>query len=483
MLPRPNRAATVPTVERKKMPVFDRNSIKTLVREIEQGTVLPVYLFCGDRYLCRQAADQVARALCADNGTVHPIDGDSEDINATIAKLRSFSLLPGRQVLRVNGTRLFLSKKVAKSLWSRAEKAKDDKPGRAAALLRSMMAAGGLAAGEDPTELSAAQWKKRFGFARPSGNLDWVGRLLRDTADAPAVEQPAAAGDPGQLLQDALEGGIPAGNTLLLIAEEADRRKKLFKFIKKQFALIDLAVESGSGARAKKGQQAVLLDLVRQSLEKMGKTMPPPVMEQLLERVGFHPVAVVMETEKLCLFVGDRSRITLEDLNAVVGRTRQDALFELTGAIGRRDLDAALLIAARLQENGIHPLAILATLRNFTRSLLLFRALGGQQRYQVRANMQAGVFQQQCLPLLKENEQWSKELSGHPYALYMQFKTALSFSLEELGSWLKTLLAAEMRLKGSRVDAGTVLQHLIISMLLKNSKGNLQNRHEALHYK
>jgi len=63
----------------------------------------------------------------------------------------------------------------------------------------------------------------------------------------------------------------------------------------------------------------------------------------------------------------------------------------------------------------------------------------------------------------------------------MQFSTATSFSLEELASWLKTLLAAEMRLKGSQVDAGTVLQHVIFSMLIETGKGNLQNRHEALH--
>jgi DNA polymerase-3 subunit delta len=171
----------------------------------------------------------------------------------------------------------------------------------------------------------------------------------------------------------------------------------------------------------------------------------------------------------------------MEDLNAVVGRTRQEALFELTQAIGEKKLDQALLIVTRLQENSIHYLAILATLRNFTRTLLLFRCLQEQAEYGVRPNMPANLFQQQCLPVLKQNERWQKELSGHPYAMYMQFKTASVFSLATLKSWLSAILTAEMRLKGSSIDPNTVLEHLILSMLAPDRKGNLQNRHGALH--
>ena len=179
--------------------------------------------------------------------------------------------------------------------------------------------------------------------------------------------------------------------------------------------------------------------------------------------------------------MGEAQQITLDDLNAVVGRTRQEALFELTQAIGEKNLDRALLIIGRLQENGIHSLAILATLRNYTRTLLLFRSLQAQEKYGIRTNMPAKLFQQQCLPLLKQNERWKKELSGHPFAVYMQFKTAADFSLAQLKSWLQLLLSAEMRLKGSPVEPETVLQHLILSMLAKEHKGALQNRHRALH--
>ncbi len=465
------------------MPVYERNKITSLIKEIKAGTIQPVYLLFGDRFLCQQTADRLSEALCADGGTVHSIDGDNEDSNATLSKLRSFSLLPGRQIFRVNGTRLFHSKKVAKSLWNKAVKNRVDKPDRAAAYLQAMMGAGGLDSSDpanDPGSLSRSQWKKCFGFAKPTEKTDWTLKILADSGGTASAAPPASAGDPAELLQAVLETGLPAANILMLLAEEVDKRKKLFKFFKKNFAVIDLKVDSGSSFQAKKGQQAVLQEQVTRVLNKMGKTMAPNVAGQLFERVGFHPLAVVVETEKVALYAGEATEITMADLNAVVGRTRQEALFELTQAIGEKNLVQALLIGSRLQEN-IHGLAILATLRNYTRTLLLFRCLQEQEKYGVQANMPAKLFQQQCLPALQKNERWKKELSGHPFAVYMQFKTASAFPLARLKTWLGAILAAEMRLKGSSIDAETVLQHLILSMLAPDRKGNLQNRHGALH--
>jgi DNA polymerase-3 subunit delta len=461
------------------MPVYQRTNIGTLLKEIRDGASFPAYLLVGERYLCQQAADRINEALCAQGGTVHSIDGDTEDNGATLAKLRSFSLLGGRQVFRVNNSRLFLSKNVAKSIWNRAVKAQQsNEPEKALRYLQALMEAGGLDSSDpenDPGSLSPAQWKKSFGFPKPDGPLDWTGQLLADQADAPDAKSSSAAsgpaGDAGELLLAALDAEIPENNILMLLTEEADKRKKLYKAFKEKYAVIDLTVDTGSGAQAKKVQQSILREQVGAVLQGMGKTMAAGVMEQLLERVGFHPVAAVMETEKLALSAGERQQITLQDLNTLVGRTRQDAIFELTQAISDKKTDQALLIASRLQENGVHALAVLAALRNFTRTLLLFRALLEQEQYGIRPGIQAKFFQDHCLPLLKKNDRWKKELSGHPFALYMRFRTASGFSAVLLRSWLRLILAADMRLKGSPVSPDIVLQHLILSMMTAIKKG------------
>jgi DNA polymerase-3 subunit delta len=455
------------------MPVYDRSKLNTLLHEISNGTLMPAYLLFGEHTLCRQAADQVVAAL---QGTVHNIDGDNEDPNTTLAKLRSFSLLGGCQIYRVNGTRLFFSKNVAENIWKRVLKAwEDGNPDKAARHLRAMLAAAGLDVSDDPAQLSGEQWKKCFGFAKPTGSLTWTATLLADLPDNNTVTR--ASGDAGEQVLAALEAGIPKNNILLLLAEEVDKRKKLYKAFKEKYAVVDLSVESGSSSQAKKAQEAVLREQINQTLRSLGKSMSSEVVAQLLERVGFHPAAVVTETEKVALSVGDAQKITLEDLNQMVGRTREDAVFELTEAVGNKNLEQALLIASRLHENGIHGLAILATLRNFTRNLLLFRSLLEQPQYQYRPGLSPKIFQEQCLPLLKNNSRWQTELNGHPFALYMKFKTASTFSLVQLSSWLNLILAADRRLKGSPVAAETVLQHLLLSLFLETkNNGTLQNQ-------
>jgi DNA polymerase-3 subunit delta len=450
------------------MSVYIREKIPELLTEVGRNTAR-AYLLIGDRFLCRQATEQLEKALLADGGTVHALDGEEEDPAKTISRLRSFSLLPGRQIYRINDTRLFYSKKVARSLWKRILTAKDaEKTETVRRHLRAMLAAGGLDSenpDSDPAGMSNHEWKKCFDFPHPGGDLSWITPLLKEGGGPAKPATTASAGDPAAQLQKTLESGIPVTNILILLAEEVDKRKRFYKYLKDQQVVVDLSVDKGAGSKAQKVQKSVLVDLINNTLKEMGKTMAPGILDQLIDRVGFHPIAVVMETDKLCLSIDNRDRIEQKDLDTMVGRTRQEALFELTGAIGRRQLGPALIICSHLLENGIHPLAVIATLRNYVRTLLLFRALQEQHEYGYQRGMQANVFQQQCLPRLKEQERWKQELKGHPYAVYMQFKTAALFSLEELRYWLGQVLQTEQRLKSSPLEPLTVVQHLLVTML------------------
>lgn len=437
---------------------------------LRQAAIRPskVYLIFGERYLCLRTASELTEALLQETGgTVHPIDGDREDCATTCAKLRSFSLLPGRQVYRVTDTRLFLSKNIAKSVWDRFCKAHtDDKADQARRALGALLKSGGfdpVHAEKDLTSLSETEWKQCFGFSHPGGDLDWV-RPYLDTLSEEDSTTVAGPGS-GEILTATLKAGLPDSNFLILLAEEADKRTKLFKVLRDEQTVIDLTARADSKIKAEKTQLGILQNLLRQTLAEDNKTISSSLADLLLERVGFHPVALVMELRKVMAYTGDRREITRDDIDLLVGRTRQEALFELTGALSDKNLPLLLTIASRLQENNVHPLAIVATLRNHARSLLLSKALTEQSEIGFVPSMSSQTFQQVCLTRLKEKEFFKKEFAGrHPYATYMQFKTAYNFHTQVLVAWLRILLKAEMRLKGSPVNADTIIQNLLTSM-------------------
>jgi len=449
------------------MPLIKRNELPALLNDDVKLKELSIVLFFGERYLCKEAADQLQEALTGDGkGAVHPIDGDQEDQGQTLSKLLSFSLLPGRQVYRVSDSRIFHSKTVASTIWDKAQQSNEaGKPAPAMRHIGALARLGNIdIESQTPfSEVSGSQWEKLFGFAKPSGNLNWADSLLVQAVGTGKL--PRGGGNITEKYIDAFSSGIPSQNVLMLSAETVDKRQRLFTFIKKEGLVIDCSVATGASKAAQDAQKDVIREMMQKTLAEFNKTIEPKALEIFFERVGFHPVAAVTEMEKLAHYVGDRQQIVAEDLEEMVGRSREDALFELTDAFGKRQLGRTLTILNRLQDNGTHGLAILATLRNYIRKLLIFRSIQLQPAPAWHSGMNAKQFQGSYLPALKEHGEWSDLLTGHPYALFMSFTKAAEFSCPQLKYWLTLLLEAEFRLKGSPIPQHIVLEELFLAML------------------
>lgn len=455
------------------MPVYGRQDLAGLWTRLQKGETAPVYLLFGDRYLCRETADAIVSRLQpgADRHStgLTSIDGEQEEIGQTISMFRTFSLFGGRRILRVNDSRILYSKNVASTFWQKAAKAHaSQEPGRARGCLRQMLALAGLLPADWEREEIASwnpnRWQEAFGFARPE-DRSWVQGLLAEEENGPGpAEEPKS--DPAEQLLAALEAGVPATNILILVTEAADKRKKLFKYLEKHCVVIDLSVDTGGGSAARKGQEALLSEIVRKTLAGFGKKMEPRALPPFLERVGFQPVAVAMEAEKLALYVGEAETIRLDDLDAMVGRTREEALYELNEAFAGRDLARSLLIMHRLLENGVYPLVIVAGLRNLLRKLLLVRAVIELPAARYSRGMAFPVFQKSFLPALKETLQpWPAQLNGHPFAVHKGFAQAEGFAQATLRQALSELLEAEYRLKGSGLPAPIVLEEFLFAVL------------------
>jgi DNA polymerase-3 subunit delta len=457
------------------MSLYKRQEIPKLLDKIKQGDTSQIYLVFGERYLCRNAAQELIDHLLPEKerqatGLQH-IDGDQEDFSVTLNLLKTFSLFSGRKIFWVTDTKLFYSKGVAKNVWDKAcEKNDRNEPRQALRYLLQML---NLAA-QSPKEmveeniasLSATRWKNLFGFSKPQGDLSWAQNLL---AKMPPDVSPAKGkeNDTATMYTLAFETGIPRDNILVLLAEAVDKRKRLYKYIQEHGVILDLAVDPGSSAAAKRDQEKVVKDLLHSTLTKYGKEIEPQTISIFLERVGFHPVAAVMEAEKLALYVGDRKLITREDVDAIIGRTREEALFELTEAVTSGKTENALRILDHLQSSGVHGLAILATLRNHIKKLLLVRSLQGVRSPSYSKSLSFPVFQKSYLPKLKEErEEWTNLLwKNHPYGLFMLFRQAARFHCENLQEKLQELLTAEYRMKGSPVDSRLIMDSLLFNLM------------------
>ena len=319
------------------MALIKRADLANFLKDLKNGEPPQVCLCLGERYLAREAADLLQQAILAGSpGTVHTLDGDREDPGQTLARITSFSLLPGRQIFRVSDSRIFHSKAVASAIWTKAVQARE--AGRPEAARRRLLTLLQMAditpGGTAPfSEITADQWQKLFGFAKPSDDLAWADNLAGESAGA-ADTSSNNAGIVERFIE-VLEKGLPPQNILILTCEEADRRQRLFTAIKKHGLVVDCAVPEGAGTAAQGEQKDILREMMLKTLKEFGKKIEPQALDIFFERVGFHPVAVVMETEKLALHAGDRTLISIADLDEMVGRSREDALFELTDAFAK----------------------------------------------------------------------------------------------------------------------------------------------------
>jgi DNA polymerase-3 subunit delta len=84
----------------------------------------------------------------------------------------------------------------------------------------------------------------------------------------------------------------------------------------------------------------------------MGKDVDLEACRLLQAYIGNSLRAIQNELDKLFTYLGDRTRVTPEDVADVVGVTRGFTVFDLQNAIGKKSLEEALRIVKRMIETG-----------------------------------------------------------------------------------------------------------------------------------
>jgi len=453
----------------KKSPAGELDKI---LREMQGGTVAPAYLLWGEEFLVREALDKLVAALVpeADRAfNLFVMAPEQTDVDRLCEELSAASLLPGRKVVVVRQAPFLLTVRQAPAqIVAKIREYLDTEPRRAAGEFMTLLELTGWTLGDlrdgGWRRISAADWSRLLPGEGREEVESWLPRIL-DMCAGQEVPTPRRKADPVRL-EELLMSGIPAGNVLILTATTIDKRKRLVKILAEKGRVLSFSAVRGEAHR-----QSLVVAKTRELLEKHGKTLAPESWQALGRKTGFDLTASTRALEKLAVFTGERREIRPEDVELVVGKTKEESVFDLTAALGDKAAPRALRVLRELiADQGVQPLVVLSMLVREIRFLLearIFIAGGGLPSW--RPGMDYGQFQVRVLPEIKalaaargEKGEAGDLADENPYVVYQACRRAHRFSEAGLIACLRELARLDLQMKTTGRDPHLLLERFIL---------------------
>ncbi len=447
-------------------------SLDTVLAELKRGKTFPCYLLCGDEeFRLRNALEKITQRLIPDAQdrelNLFVTDGEHEDVDSLCESLITPPLLPGRKVVVVRDTRLFQSKNVLMPLIGRIRERLDQDPGRAAADFMQFLRITGLQFDDIRDggwrKIDDETWKRIVPDDDGQGRETWLPKAVElcVSQDASPVKERPEEND---RLERTLSGGMPEGNHLLLTAETVDRRKKLFKTVSAAGRVL-----SFSKVKGEVRQQRAVQEMAAEILAKRGKRLSSGAWSALGQKTGFSLRESLSAIEKLITYAGEKTQIEAADVEAVVGRTREDTVFELNGALVGRNLTLALRTLHELLDQGLHPLMIMTMITKEIRFLFQAKLLIASGRLgSFSPELDYGRFQKAVYPAVRklagDGEDSIALASQHPFVVYQALKNAGRFTRAELAGYLELLVRTDLALKTTGKDPRLLLERFLIAV-------------------
>jgi DNA polymerase-3 subunit delta len=239
--------------------------------------------------------------------------------------------------------------------------------------------------------------------------------------------------DPFERLLDYAKAPSPS-TLLLLVAIKLDGRRRLVTEGKKRDFLVNCAPLP----------RAALPKWVEQRVRDRGATISHSVAELIVEVTGTELPALADAVERLVLYVGPGKEIDERAVDTNLTKLSTATVWELVGAVGRRDLGAALRAVDAVFDPQDRGLPLLGVLAWSTRQLVRFEAAIRSGCNATEAAQRAGA------PPFK-----ARELAEQTKLL----------SRTELERWLETLARVDLALKGgSKRPPKAIIEQAVITL-------------------
>jgi DNA polymerase III subunit delta len=160
--------------------------------------------------------------------------------------------------------------------------------------------------------------------------------------------------------------------TLVFVAADADRTRRLYKTLHKHATIVECwGLKAGRDAKVDLREAARAAEqLVKNAVSEAGQQIEPAASRLLARRAGADIRRLRGDVDRLLLYAAGTARITLHDVEEVVSPEISHDDWAVTNAIQRRDAREALKALGLALETGGVPLKILGQLGWFVREKL-----------------------------------------------------------------------------------------------------------------
>lgn len=185
---------------------------------------------------------------------------------------------------------------------------------------------------------------------------------------------------------------------------------------------------------------------ISEYVSSRGKNIEEGALEILQELQGKNLLNLSQELEKLITFVGSRSNISSDDVEAVVGKSVLASAFDITDALSEKDISRAVAIVSDLMTAGKKPYEIIGLLSWHFKRILKAKALisRGMSEFSIGQNLR--------IPRKNARE---------------FFTQVQALSSERLEEKMKTLLETDMAIKRPKYKPSLVMEMAIIRLCLE----------------
>lgn len=226
----------------------------------------------------------------------------------------------------------------------------------------------------------------------------------------------------------------PAPTTVLcLTGHKLDRRTTAGQRLAKATAFFQLAPP----------RQHELPGWIRRRAKERGIAIEPDAASLLADLVGSDLGPLDRHLDKLWTYLGGAGTITPEDVEVCVVPTRVASIFELTDAIGDRDLTKALALMRNTIDSGEAGLRVLAMVARQLRLMLRVHQLGGRA----------------------SPAEIARSVGVAPFVARSLASQARRYRTSELCAGIAACADADQRMKSTRLAPGVVLDRLLLDVM------------------